>query len=113
MKQARGWVLEQVSPGVLTWSTPAGRRYIVTPAQLISQTRPTSAAAERRVLLIVTARKRSVLVARKGRMWLVPRTPPAPGETGKGGAASNAAAAVLGTTACAAAVSQCPQHSRH
>jgi len=45
VKQARGWVLEQVSPGVLTWSTPAGRRYIVTPAQLISQTRPTSAAA--------------------------------------------------------------------
>jgi len=24
VKQARGWVLEQVSPGVLTWSTPAG-----------------------------------------------------------------------------------------
>jgi hypothetical protein len=30
VKQARGWALEQVSPGVLTWSTPAGRRYTVT-----------------------------------------------------------------------------------
>jgi hypothetical protein len=32
VKQARGWALEQASPGVLTWSTPAGRRYTVTPA---------------------------------------------------------------------------------
>jgi hypothetical protein len=32
VKQARGWALRQVSPGVLTWSTPAGRRYTVTPA---------------------------------------------------------------------------------
>ena len=31
VKQARGWTLVQVSPGVLTWSTPAGRRYTVTP----------------------------------------------------------------------------------
>jgi Domain of unknown function (DUF222) len=28
-KQARGWTLEQTSPGVMTWTTPAGRRYIV------------------------------------------------------------------------------------
>jgi hypothetical protein len=32
VKQARGWALEQVSPGVLTWTTPGGRRYTVTPA---------------------------------------------------------------------------------
>jgi len=31
VKQARGWTLVQVSPGVLTWSTPAGRRYTVPP----------------------------------------------------------------------------------
>jgi len=31
LKQARGWTLKQVSPGVLTWGTPAGRRYTVTP----------------------------------------------------------------------------------
>jgi hypothetical protein len=30
VKQARGWALAQVSPGGLTWSTPAGRRYTVT-----------------------------------------------------------------------------------
>jgi hypothetical protein len=30
VKQARGWALKQVSRGVLTWSTPAGRRYILT-----------------------------------------------------------------------------------
>ena len=99
MKQARGWVLEQVSPGVLTWSTPAGRRYIVTPAQLISQTRPTSAAAERRVLLIVTARKRSVRGARNGCGWCHKRRPHWDRQ-GRGRAASNAAAAVLGATAC-------------
>jgi hypothetical protein len=32
VKQARGWALEQTSPGVLTWSTPTGRRYTVTSA---------------------------------------------------------------------------------
>ena len=32
VKQARGWALEQASPGVLTWTTPAGRRYTVAPA---------------------------------------------------------------------------------
>jgi hypothetical protein len=33
MKQAEGWTLEQVSPGVLAWLTPAGRRYITVPGQ--------------------------------------------------------------------------------
>jgi hypothetical protein len=32
VKQALGWALAQVSRGVLTWSTPTGRRYTVTPA---------------------------------------------------------------------------------
>jgi len=32
VKQARGWALEQANPGVLTWTTPAGRRYTITPA---------------------------------------------------------------------------------
>jgi hypothetical protein len=27
-KQARGWELKQVSPGVLAWSTPSGRHYV-------------------------------------------------------------------------------------
>jgi hypothetical protein len=31
VKQARGWALQQASPGVLTWTTPAGRRYTTTP----------------------------------------------------------------------------------
>jgi hypothetical protein len=30
VKQAPGWALEQVSPGVVIWNTPAGRRYTVT-----------------------------------------------------------------------------------
>jgi hypothetical protein len=30
-KQAEGWRLEQPSPGVMCWTTPAGRRYITTP----------------------------------------------------------------------------------
>jgi hypothetical protein len=30
VKQARGWTLEQTSPGVMTWTTPAGRRYTTT-----------------------------------------------------------------------------------
>ena len=33
VKQAHGWTLEQASPGVLTWTTPAGRRYTVTPTE--------------------------------------------------------------------------------
>jgi len=31
LKQRRRWRLEQPEPGVLTWTTPAGRRYTVTP----------------------------------------------------------------------------------
>ena len=31
LKQAHGWKLEQTSPGVLTWTTPAGRRYTISP----------------------------------------------------------------------------------
>jgi hypothetical protein len=31
-KQAQGWTLEQPSPGVLIWITPAGRRYSTMPA---------------------------------------------------------------------------------
>ena len=31
VKQTRGWALHQASPGVLTWTTPAGRRYTTTP----------------------------------------------------------------------------------
>jgi hypothetical protein len=30
-KQSQGWRLEQTRPGVMHWTTPAGRRYIVTP----------------------------------------------------------------------------------
>jgi len=33
VKQARGWTLEQPSPGVMTWTTPAGRSYTVTPTR--------------------------------------------------------------------------------
>ena len=33
MKQARQWTLEQVSPGVMAWLTPAGRRYTTLPSQ--------------------------------------------------------------------------------
>jgi len=29
-KQAHGWHLDQPQPGTLTWTTPSGRRYIVT-----------------------------------------------------------------------------------
>ena len=32
-KQAEGWRLEQPSPGVMAWYTPAGRRYITLPSQ--------------------------------------------------------------------------------
>jgi hypothetical protein len=32
-KQAEGWRLEQPSPGVMAWHTPAGRRYITLPSQ--------------------------------------------------------------------------------
>jgi outer membrane lipoprotein SlyB len=31
-KQTSGWYLEQASPGVMTWTTPAGRRYAVGPS---------------------------------------------------------------------------------
>ena len=30
-KQAPGWHLSQPEPGTLTWTTPSGRRYPVTP----------------------------------------------------------------------------------
>jgi hypothetical protein len=33
VKQAPGWALEQTTPGVLTWTTPAGRRYTTTPTE--------------------------------------------------------------------------------
>src|SRR5487761_1109028 len=33
MKQAEQWQLEQISPGVMAWLTPAGRRYITLPSQ--------------------------------------------------------------------------------
>src|SRR5487761_1323466 len=33
MKQAEQWQLEQVSPGVMAWLTPAGRRYITLPSK--------------------------------------------------------------------------------
>jgi Domain of unknown function (DUF222) len=33
LKQARGWRLEQASPGVMTWTTPAGRRYTTLPSK--------------------------------------------------------------------------------
>src|SRR5216683_136432 len=33
LKQAQGWKLEQMSPGILVWITPSGRRYTITPSQ--------------------------------------------------------------------------------
>ena len=33
LKQARGWRLEQASPGIMTWTTPAGRRYTTVPSK--------------------------------------------------------------------------------
>ena len=33
VKQTPGWALEQTTPGVLTWTTPAGRRYTTTPTE--------------------------------------------------------------------------------
>jgi hypothetical protein len=33
MKQDEGWKLEQITPGVMAWLTPAGRRYITIPSQ--------------------------------------------------------------------------------
>jgi hypothetical protein len=33
LKQAEGWTLQQTSPGVMTWLTPAGRRYTTLPSQ--------------------------------------------------------------------------------
>jgi uncharacterized protein DUF222 len=32
-KQAEGWRLEQPSPGIMAWQTPAGRRYITLPSK--------------------------------------------------------------------------------
>jgi hypothetical protein len=31
VKQSQGWALDQESPGVMAWTTPAGRRYVVGP----------------------------------------------------------------------------------
>ncbi|HLX50647.1 MAG TPA: DUF222 domain-containing protein [Streptosporangiaceae bacterium] len=33
LKQSQQWGLEQVSPGVMAWLTPAGRRYVTVPSQ--------------------------------------------------------------------------------
>jgi hypothetical protein len=33
LKQAHGWKLRQASPGVMTWTTPAGRRYTTLPSK--------------------------------------------------------------------------------
>jgi hypothetical protein len=33
LKQAHGWTLTQASPGVMTWTTPAGRRYTTLPSK--------------------------------------------------------------------------------
>jgi hypothetical protein len=30
-KQADGWQLEQITPGIMRWTTPAGRHYTTTP----------------------------------------------------------------------------------
>jgi hypothetical protein len=32
VKQSPGWELAQTSPGLMTWTTPAGRRYTVGPS---------------------------------------------------------------------------------
>ena len=31
VKQAHGWTLTQPEPGILTWTTPHGRSYTITP----------------------------------------------------------------------------------
>jgi hypothetical protein len=33
LKQSQGWLLRQESPGIMHWTTPAGRQYITTPTQ--------------------------------------------------------------------------------
>jgi hypothetical protein len=33
LKQAHGWKLRQATPGVMTWTTPAGRRYTTLPSK--------------------------------------------------------------------------------
>jgi hypothetical protein len=33
VKQAEGWTLQQASPGVMSWLTPAGRRYVTLPSK--------------------------------------------------------------------------------
>ena len=35
VKQTRGWALRQAGPGMLTWTTPAGRRYTTTPTSYL------------------------------------------------------------------------------
>jgi hypothetical protein len=35
-KQTPGWTLQQTSPGTLTWTTPSGRRHVVTPGCSLS-----------------------------------------------------------------------------
>jgi hypothetical protein len=36
MKQREGWTLTQPQPGIMTWQTPSGRRYVTTPAKYTS-----------------------------------------------------------------------------
>jgi hypothetical protein len=36
MKQREGWTLTQTEPGIMTWRTPGGRRYVTTPVQYLS-----------------------------------------------------------------------------
>ena len=33
LKQAEGWTLTQASPGIMIWTTPAGRRYTILPSK--------------------------------------------------------------------------------
>jgi HAMP domain-containing protein len=65
-----------------------------------------------RCLLLPLCERRTVRVAPKERMWLVPQMLAAWRDR-EGGAASNAAAAVLGAIAHAAAVSRCLYRRRH
>ena len=37
MKRADGWTLTQPEPGVLTWTTPNGRSYTVTPNRTLAR----------------------------------------------------------------------------
>jgi hypothetical protein len=40
VKQAHGWALSQGPGGTMTWTTPAGRRYQISPGQQAGHTRP-------------------------------------------------------------------------